>query len=80
VLVNGRRLAPCGIGFSNDSVSVDVNSIPRAAIARFEVLKDGASAVHGSDAIAGVINFILRSDYRGAQVDLGAGVSTRGGA
>ena len=80
VLVNGRRLAPYGIGFSNDSVSVDVNSIPLAAIARVEVLKDGASAVYGSDAIAGVINFILRSDYRGGSLDLGGGTSTRGGA
>jgi iron complex outermembrane recepter protein len=80
VLVNGRRMAPYGIGFSNDSVSVDVNSIPLAAIERIEVLKDGASAVYGSDAIAGVVNFILRSDYRGAEITLGAGAATQGGA
>jgi iron complex outermembrane receptor protein len=80
VLVDGRRLAPYGIGFTNDSVSVDVNSIPLAAIQRIEVLKDGASAIYGSDAIAGVINFILRSDYRGLEASATAGNTTRGGA
>ena len=58
VLLNGRRIAPYGIGFTGDSVSVDVNSIPLAAIERVEILKDGASAMYGSDAIAGVVNFI----------------------
>ncbi|WP_395700614.1 TonB-dependent receptor [Aquabacterium sp.] len=80
VLLNGRRIAPYGIGFTGDSVSVDVNSIPLAAIERVEVLKDGASAVYGSDAIAGVVNFILRSDYRGGEVALTAGDTTQGGA
>ena len=67
VLINGRRVAPYGIGFVGDSVSVDVNSIPLSAIERVEVLKDGASAIYGSDAIAGVVNFILRKDYSGAR-------------
>ncbi|MFO1272582.1 MAG: TonB-dependent receptor [Rubrivivax sp.] len=80
VLVNGRRLSPYGIGFTNDSVSVDVNSIPVAAIERVEVLKDGASALYGSDAIAGVVNFILRKDYRGAELGLSVGATTQGGA
>ena len=80
VLVNGRRLAPYGIGFTNDSVSVDVNSIPLAAIDRVEVLKDGASSVYGSDAIAGVVNFILRKDFRGGELAVGGGVATRGDA
>ncbi len=80
VLLNGRRIAPYGIGFTGDSVSVDVNSIPLAAIERVEVLKDGASAVYGSDAIAGVVNFILRSDYRGGEVAVTAGDTTQGGA
>src|SRR4051794_36203525 len=65
VLLNGKRIAPYGIGFTNDSVSVDVNSIPLAAVERVEILKDGASAVYGSDAIAGVINFIMRKDFTG---------------
>lgn len=68
VLVNGKRITPYGYGFTNDSVSVDVNSIPLAAIDRVEVLKDGASAIYGSDAIAGVVNFILRRDFQGAEV------------
>lgn len=76
VLINGRRVAPYGIGFSNDSVSVDVNSIPLAAIERVEVLKDGASSVYGSDAIAGVINFILRKDYKGAELSAEYGDTT----
>src|SRR5689334_15831975 len=52
VLLNGRRIAPYGYGFTNDNVSVDVNSIPLSAVERVEILKDGASAVYGSDAIA----------------------------
>ena len=80
VLINGRRIAPYGVGFTGDSVSVDVNSIPLAAIDRVEVLKDGASAVYGSDAVAGVVNFILRSDYRGGELTLTAGDSQHGGA
>jgi iron complex outermembrane recepter protein len=68
VLINGKRLAPYGYGFTNDSVSVDVNAIPISAIDRVEILKDGASAVYGSDAIAGVVNFIMRRDFQGAEV------------
>ena len=55
VLLNGRRLAP-----SNSGTTIDLNSIPLAAIERVEVLTDGASALYGADAIAGVINFILK--------------------
>jgi iron complex outermembrane receptor protein len=68
ILINGKRLAPYGYGFTNDSVSVDVNAIPISAIDRVEILKDGASAIYGSDAIAGVVNFILRRDYQGVEV------------
>ena len=80
VLINGRRIAPYGIGFVGDSVSVDVNSIPLSAIDRVEVLKDGASAIYGSDAIAGVVNFILRKDYAGLELSADYGDTTRGGA
>jgi iron complex outermembrane receptor protein len=59
VLLNGKRLAPSGSG-----AAVDVNAIPIAAIERVEVLTDGASAIYGSDAIAGVINFILKKDIQ----------------
>jgi outer membrane receptor protein involved in Fe transport len=62
------------------SVSVDVNSIPLAAIERVEVLKDGASAIYGSDAIAGVINFILRQEFKGVELTGEYGDTTHGGA
>jgi outer membrane receptor protein involved in Fe transport len=71
VLLNGRRMVPGGTGADT---SVDLNSIPTAAIDRIEVLKDGASAVYGSDAIAGVVNIITRKNYR--QTDLNAQVGT----
>ena len=69
VLINGRRIAPYGItGFQE--VLTSVNSIPVAAIDRIDILKDGASAIYGSEAIAGVVNIILRQDYRGLETTL----------
>jgi iron complex outermembrane receptor protein len=80
VLVNGRRITPFGgVAGGGGGASVDVNSIPIAAIERIEVLKDGASAVYGSDAVAGVINFILRTDYRGAEASIQYGQTTHSG-
>ena len=67
VLINGRRIRPYG-RLHRRHGSVDVNSIPLAAVERVEILKDGASAIYGSDAIAGVINFILRQDFHGMEV------------
>lgn len=64
VLLNGRRMAFFGIGAS----AVDLNSIPFAALERVEVLRDGASAIYGTDAVGGVINFITRRDYQGVNV------------
>jgi iron complex outermembrane receptor protein len=64
VLVNGRRLAT----YAFAPRGVDLNAIPVAAVDRVEVLKNGASAIYGSDAVAGVINFILRKDYSGIEV------------
>lgn len=75
VLLNGRRLA--NYAFAGDTV--DLNSIPLAAVERVEVLKDGASAIYGSDALAGVINFILRKDYVGAEVTAYGAVTQQGG-
>jgi iron complex outermembrane receptor protein len=79
VLVNGRRVSVYGGGSTGlAGSSVDVNSIPLSAIDRVEVLKDGASAVYGSDAIAGVVNFILRKDYKGVELSASDGQPTRG--
>lgn len=75
VLLNGRRLA----NYAFDSESVDLNSIPLAAIDRVEVLKDGASAIYGTDAIAGVINFILRRDYAGLEFSADLAATQHGG-
>jgi iron complex outermembrane receptor protein len=76
VLVNGRRLANSGIGAVNGKNFVDVSQIPAAAIDRVEVLTDGASSIYGSDAIGGVVNFILKSDYDGFKVGAYGGQAT----
>jgi iron complex outermembrane receptor protein len=78
VLLNGRRLA--NFASPGDSQGVDLNNIPAAAIQRVEILKDGASAIYGTDAIAGVINFITRSDYKGIDVSAYAAGTQQGGA
>ena len=76
VLLNGRRMANYGFAQNLQDTYVDLNSIPSAAIERIEILKDGASAVYGSDAIGGVVNIILRQDYQGAEVTASAGISS----
>lgn len=80
VLLNGRRVANYGFGQEITESFVDLNSIPLAMIERVEVLKDGASAIYGSDAIAGVVNFVLRRDFEGVKVTTEYGRSTRGDA
>ncbi len=65
VLINGRRIAPYGLADDGQKVFADLNVIPLEAVERVEVLKDGASAIYGSDAIAGVINVILRKNFQG---------------
>ncbi|HEY1131595.1 MAG TPA: TonB-dependent receptor [Roseateles sp.] len=70
VLLNGRRLANFAFGSIGGNSSVDLNSIPFAAIDRIEVLRDGASAVYGTDAVGGVINFITRKDYDKGELTL----------
>jgi iron complex outermembrane receptor protein len=79
VLLNGRRLSVYGGGAVGAAgSSVDINSIPLAAIERVEVLKDGASAIYGSDAIAGVVNFILRKEYSGVEASATYGTPAAG--
>lgn len=68
VLVDGKRWVR-GSSASGVSGAVDLNTVPTAAIDRIEVLQDGASPIYGSDAIAGVVNIITRSDYRGFDVE-----------
>lgn len=76
VLLNGRRLAPYAL---SGGQSVDLSGIPASAIERVEILKDGASAVYGTDAIGGVINFILRKDFRGVEFNANYFATEQGG-
>ena len=73
VLVNGRRVAISSFAESVTTNFVDINSIPVAAIERVEILKDGASAVYGSDAVAGVVNIVLRKNFEGLEFTVGYG-------
>ncbi len=75
VLLNGRRVASHGL----NGRAVDLSSIPMAAIERVEILKDGASAIYGTDAIGGVINFILRKNYKGLEVQAFTDVTQQAG-
>lgn len=76
VLVDGRRHVAADI--LNNAVSPDINSIPTALVERVDIVTGGNSAVYGSDAIAGVVNFILRRDFDGLQLRGQAGVSQPG--
>ena len=73
VLVDGRRAQP-----ANASLVVDLNTIPSAAIERVETITGGASAVYGADALAGVVNFVLRDDFEGVDMDFHTGVTAEG--
>ena len=83
VLVNGKRKNQSALVYVNDTpgkgeVGVDMKSVPTAAIERIEVLRDGASAQYGSDAVAGVINIILKKDVDFTQVNISSGVTKEG--
>ncbi|MDW7601194.1 TonB-dependent receptor [Stenotrophomonas maltophilia] len=78
VLLNGRRMATYGLADDGQKVFTDLSTIPLDAVERVEVLKDGASAIYGSDAIAGVVNIILRSDFQGAILRGSYGISGDG--
>lgn len=79
VLINGRRAAFSPVSATGGYTFVDVNSIPVAAVERIEVLKDGASALYGSDAVSGVVNVILKKDYEGAEVGAHYAMAPKGG-
>ena len=80
ILLNGRRMTPAAYADPNDGNSTlyDLNAIPLSALERVEILKDGASAVYGSDAIGGVINFITKSNFQGLEVSARASANDGG--
>ena len=75
VLLNGRRMVNGGTGANS---SVDLNTIPTGLIERIDILKDGASAIYGADAVAGVVNIITKNDLEGASFTAKAGASDEG--
>lgn len=75
ILLNGRRIAAHGL----NGGTVDLNSIPLPAIERVEILKDGASAIYGTDAVGGVINFITRTNFTGLVANAATDVTQEGG-
>jgi iron complex outermembrane recepter protein len=78
ILLNGRRLPINALYDSSGAgAAFDINSIPLSAVERFEILKDGGSALYGADAVAGVINIITKTDYRGGEASIGYGQSSR---
>src|SRR6266404_5724718 len=68
VLIDGKRLASGSLGTAGSSGGVDINLIPFPMIDRLEILKDGASAIYGADAVAGVVNFLLIHKFRGLEI------------
>ncbi|MES2292753.1 MAG: TonB-dependent receptor [Pseudomonadota bacterium] len=73
VLLNGHRMVA-----TNTENSVDINILPQNLVSRVDVVTGGASAAYGSDAVAGVVNFVLNTDFRGLKGDIGGGISTYG--
>lgn len=78
VLVDGHRMAPYPLADDGQRPFVDLSSLPLSIVERIEVLKDGASAIYGSDAIAGVVNIILKPQYTGYEVNADLGSSYKG--
>ena len=79
VLLDGKRHTLAGIAANDGSVYVNTSIIPVNAIERVEVLKEGAASVYGSDAVAGVVNYIFRRDFQGMEVDVSAQETDLGG-
>ncbi|MEL7198940.1 MAG: TonB-dependent receptor [Pseudomonadota bacterium] len=77
VLVNGRRLAPAGVEGAPTNPSI--NLIPATLVDRYDLLLDGASSVYGSDAVAGVVNVILRKDFDGLELQVNGDITQEGG-
>ncbi|MBV7315155.1 TonB-dependent siderophore receptor [Shewanella sp. NIFS-20-20] len=77
ILIDGRRMGS-SVAFGGGTQNLNV--VPMAAVERIEVLRDGASAVYGSDAVAGVINIITKKEYEGVEIDAEQGITQHGGA
>jgi outer membrane receptor protein involved in Fe transport len=75
IMLNARRFAPSGVGNA-----VDINNVPQALIDRVEVITGGASTVYGSDALAGVVNFVTRDDFEGFNVEASYSITEKGDA
>jgi iron complex outermembrane receptor protein len=78
VLINGRRMPPAGVGGTVGPV--DLNFIPQSMVARYEILKDGASSIYGSDAVAGVVNIITTKNFDGFHIEASGLKSEKDGA
>jgi iron complex outermembrane recepter protein len=79
LLINGRRAADYPLPYNGQSNFANYGNIPAAAVDRIEVLAGGASAIYGSDAVAGVVNVVLKKNYEGNDISLQLGSTTRGG-
>jgi len=79
VLIDGHRMAPNALSDDGQRSFVDISNIPFDTIERVEILKDGASAIYGSDAMAGVVNVILKKNFVGTTMNAEGGTSTQGG-
>ncbi len=78
VLLDGKRIVPSSLGTGGNAAAVDVNAIPNGLVQRVEVVTGGASAVYGSDALAGVVNFILDKKFTGLKGAVEGGVTQAG--
>lgn len=79
-LVDGQRLAGYGLAQGQYGTVADLNSIPLALVERIEILRDGASTIYGADAMAGVVNIVLRKRFDGVELSGKVGLSARGDA
>lgn len=79
VLINGRRVAEYPLPYGGQSNFINLGAIPSSAVERIEVLSGGASAIYGSDAVAGVMNIVTKKNYEGLEAKLYGSSTTRGG-
>lgn len=79
ILVDGKRIVGTTLaGFNNNGGAVDINAIPNGLVSRVDVVTGGASAVYGSDALAGVVNFVFDKEFTGFKGDVTGGITSRG--